>query len=156
MPFFCSVEHKKKIFWRMLVTKQLLVATDLWNIFFHTMEVNGYHQLFGYQHSSKYLLLCSTEQRSSYRCGATWTWTKFELEWKMLFSIFCTAFWDTSVRLDLKVLKYVKWSCTESTVFVVVTETLIKLSIVYIKQTHRHTVWKPSGSCTVYLVPIAL
>ncbi len=26
------------------------------------MEVNGYHQLFGHQHSSKYLLLCSTEE----------------------------------------------------------------------------------------------
>ncbi len=26
------------------------------------MEVNGYHQLVGHQHSSKYLLLCSTEE----------------------------------------------------------------------------------------------
>lgn len=32
-----------------------------------TMEVNGYHQRFGYQHSSKYLLLCSTEKRISFR-----------------------------------------------------------------------------------------
>lgn len=71
-------------------------------------------------------------------------------------AIFCTDCLDKSVRLDLNVLKYVKWICTESTVFVVVTETLIKLSIVYSKQTHRHTVWKPSGSCTVYLVLIAL
>ncbi len=28
----------------------------------NTKEVNGYRQLFGYQQSSKYLLLCSTEE----------------------------------------------------------------------------------------------
>jgi len=28
----------------------------------NTMEVNGYRQLSGYQHSLKYLLLCSTEE----------------------------------------------------------------------------------------------
>jgi len=27
---------------------------------------------FGYQHSSKYILLCSTEQRTPYRFGTTW------------------------------------------------------------------------------------
>ncbi len=32
----------------------------------NTMEVNGYRQLFGYQHSSKYLLLCLTEERVNY------------------------------------------------------------------------------------------
>ncbi len=31
------------------------------------LGVNGYHQLLGYSHSSKYLLLCSTEERNSYR-----------------------------------------------------------------------------------------
>ncbi len=30
-----------------------------------TTEVNGYHQLFGFQHSSKYLLLYSTEERNT-------------------------------------------------------------------------------------------
>jgi len=29
------------------------------------MEVNGYRQLYGYQHSSKYLLLCSAKERNS-------------------------------------------------------------------------------------------
>ncbi len=29
------------------------------------MEVNGYRQLLGYQHSSKYLLLCSAEERNT-------------------------------------------------------------------------------------------
>ncbi len=36
------------------------------NAFLYTLEVNGYHQLFGCQHSSKYLILCSKE-RNSYR-----------------------------------------------------------------------------------------
>jgi len=27
-----------------------------------TIKVNGYHQLSGYQHFSKYLFLCSTEE----------------------------------------------------------------------------------------------
>ncbi len=47
-----SVEHKEDI-WRMLVTRQLTVAIDFHRIFFfHTVKVNGYHQLFSYQHSS--------------------------------------------------------------------------------------------------------
>uniref|UniRef100_A0A8C1ICM4 Palmitoyltransferase n=1 Tax=Cyprinus carpio TaxID=7962 RepID=A0A8C1ICM4_CYPCA len=50
-----------------LVTKQLTVAIGLHGI----MEVNGYRQLFGYQHSSNHLLLCSTEKRKSYRFGTT-------------------------------------------------------------------------------------
>jgi len=33
------------------------------------MEVCAVHQLFDYQHSSKYLLLCSTDQRNSYKAG---------------------------------------------------------------------------------------
>jgi len=50
----------------MLVTKQLdTIGLD--SIYFlHTMEVNGVHKLFGYQHFfSKYLLLCSTQERNS-------------------------------------------------------------------------------------------
>ncbi len=31
----------------------------------NNMEVNRDQKLFGYQHSSKYLLLCSTEERNS-------------------------------------------------------------------------------------------
>ncbi len=61
-------------FWRMLVTKQLTVATDFHSIFPHTMEVNGYRQLFGYQHSSKYLILCSAAEKDSYRFATTWGW----------------------------------------------------------------------------------
>jgi len=39
------------------------------------MEVNRDHQLSGYRrHSSKYLLLCSAEERYSYRFGTTWGW----------------------------------------------------------------------------------
>ncbi len=37
----------------MLVTKQLTVAIDFHSMGKNTMEVSGYRQLFGYQHSSK-------------------------------------------------------------------------------------------------------
>ncbi len=50
----------------MLETKHLTVAIDFHSIEKNTMEINGYHQLFGFQHSSKYLLLCSAEERNSY------------------------------------------------------------------------------------------
>jgi len=36
---------------------------------FHTMEVNGAHQLFGYPYSSKYLLLCLAEQKKEIHTG---------------------------------------------------------------------------------------
>ncbi len=36
------------------------------------MLVNGGRDLFGYWHSSKYLSLCSAEQRNPYRFGTTW------------------------------------------------------------------------------------
>ncbi len=61
VSFFCWA--RMKIFWRMLENKQLQVAIDLQSIFFHIMEVNGYLQLFVFQHSSKYLNLCSTEKK---------------------------------------------------------------------------------------------
>ncbi len=60
----------EKIFWRMLVTKQMTFI--IWKK--NTMKVNGYCQLFGYQHSSKYRLLCSAEEINSYRFGTTWGW----------------------------------------------------------------------------------
>ncbi len=48
----------------MLVTNQLMVAIDFHFLFFflNTMEVNCYCQLTGCQHSTKYLILCSTEE----------------------------------------------------------------------------------------------
>uniref|UniRef100_A0A8C1W4R5 Solute carrier family 5 member 12 n=1 Tax=Cyprinus carpio TaxID=7962 RepID=A0A8C1W4R5_CYPCA len=42
------------------VKRTLNIPIDFHSISFHTMEVNGNHQLFDYQQSSKYLLLCST------------------------------------------------------------------------------------------------
>jgi len=36
------------------------------------MEVNGAHQLFGYRHFSKYLLLSSAEGGNSYRFGTNY------------------------------------------------------------------------------------
>jgi len=44
-------------------------------LFFHTMEVNGaFPKLFGYSYSSKYLLLCSTEEWNSFLFGTTLWW----------------------------------------------------------------------------------
>ncbi len=52
VSFFCWTYFEKT--W---VIKQFLVPIGFNSIFlFHTMEVNGYRQLFSYQHSSKYLL----------------------------------------------------------------------------------------------------
>jgi len=47
---------------------------DFHSIFFPTMGINGVHQLSVNQYSSKYLLLCSTGERNSYRFEATWGW----------------------------------------------------------------------------------
>ncbi len=49
----------------MWVTEQLTVAIDFSGMDENTMEVNGHRQLFGYQYTSKYLLLCSTEETHS-------------------------------------------------------------------------------------------
>ncbi len=49
----------------MLVTKQFLILIDFCSIFFfHTMEVSGDQQLFGYPDSSKYNILCLTKERT--------------------------------------------------------------------------------------------
>ncbi len=57
---------QKKISWRKWVTKNVMQN--------YTMEVNGYRQLFGYEHSSNYLLKCSAEERNSYRIGTALQW----------------------------------------------------------------------------------
>ncbi len=44
-----------------------------------TMEVNDSQQLFTYQQSSEYLLLCSTEERNSYRFGTYWRWVNDDM-----------------------------------------------------------------------------
>ncbi len=50
--FYSSKNSEKS---RILVAKQLTVAIDFHNMKKNTMEVNGYLQIFGYQHSFKYL-----------------------------------------------------------------------------------------------------
>ncbi len=69
----CS-EHKRKIFWRMRETEPFWGTIDFNGIFCPTMEVNGAPKQPGYKLSSKYLPLCSAEQRNSYRFGTTWGW----------------------------------------------------------------------------------
>ncbi len=46
------------------------------------LEANGYRQLFGYQHSSKYLLLCSTEERNSCKFETTRGWVNYYLNFR--------------------------------------------------------------------------
>ncbi len=53
-------------------TEQFWGTIDFHSIFFPTMEVNGAPKQPGYKLSSKYLPLCSAEQRHSYRFGTTW------------------------------------------------------------------------------------
>jgi len=57
--FLSSAEHKGRYFEEHLKIKK------------NTMEVNGAKQLFGSNHSSKYLPLCSADKRNSYRFATT-------------------------------------------------------------------------------------
>jgi len=63
-------------FFLLLNTKEDILKND-WNFDFHsiffysTMEVNGAKQLFGSNQSSKYLNLCSAEERNSCRFATT-------------------------------------------------------------------------------------
>ncbi len=70
MSLFCRTQ--KKLFWRMW--KQSSSGAPLTSIVFYfpTMEVNGAPKQPGYKLSSKYLILCSSEKRYSYRVGTTW------------------------------------------------------------------------------------
>ncbi len=52
--FFLLLNTKEDILKK--VTKQVMVAIDFHSMGKNTMEVNGYQQMFGYQHSSKYLV----------------------------------------------------------------------------------------------------
>ncbi len=72
MSLFCWTQ--RKIFWRMWETEQFWGTIDFHSIFFPTMEINGAPNQPGYKLSSKYIPLCSAEQRNSYRFGTTWGW----------------------------------------------------------------------------------
>ncbi len=52
--FFLLLNTKEDILKK--VTKQVTAAIDFHSMGKNTMEVNGYQQMFGYQHSSKYLV----------------------------------------------------------------------------------------------------
>ncbi len=70
----CSAEHKGRYSeeWG----KQSSSGAPLTSIvlFFPAMEVNGAPKQRDYNLSSKYVPLCSAEQRNSYRFGTTWGW----------------------------------------------------------------------------------
>ncbi len=95
MSLFCWTQ--RKIFWRMWETEQFWGTIDFHSIFFPTMEVNGAPKQPGYKLSSKYLPLCSAEQRHSFRFGTTWGWVNddsiFIFGWTIPLSrtgIFCS------------------------------------------------------------------
>ncbi len=72
MSLFCWTQ--RKIFWRMWETEQFWGTIDFHSIFFPTMEVNDAPKQPGFKLTSKYLPLCSAEQRHSCRFGTTWGW----------------------------------------------------------------------------------
>ncbi len=84
------LETQKKISWSMW-------KPNIWwwplIVFFHTKDVNGYCQRFSFQHSSKYLLLCSTDKRKI----QVWNnlrpmkWQKFHFWVNYPFKLMC--FW---------------------------------------------------------------
>ncbi len=67
----CSAEHKGR--YSEECGKQSSSGAPLTSIVFFlpTMEVNGAPKQPGYKLSSKYILLCSAEQRHLYRFGTT-------------------------------------------------------------------------------------
>ncbi len=67
----CSAEHKGRYSEE---CGNRAVLGHHWLFFFPNMEVNGAPKQPGYKLSSKYLPLCSAEQRHSYRFGTTWGW----------------------------------------------------------------------------------
>ncbi len=69
----CSAEHKGR--YSEGCGKQSSSGAPLTSIVFvfPTIEVNGAPKQPDYKLSSKYLLLCSAEQRNSYRFGTTWS-----------------------------------------------------------------------------------
>ncbi len=77
MSLFCWTQ--RKIFWRMWETEQFWGTIDFHSIFFPTMEVNGAPKQPGYKLSSKYLPLCSSEHRNSYRF---WNYLRVSKWWQ--------------------------------------------------------------------------
>ncbi len=70
----CSAEHKGRYSEECGKQSSSGATIGFHSIFFPTMEVNGAPKQPGYKLSSKYLPLCSEEQRHSYRFGTTWGW----------------------------------------------------------------------------------
>jgi len=61
-------------------------------VFFVCLRNLNVTKLFGQEHSSEYLLLCSTEERNTYRFGTTWGWINYDriviFEWTIALNIF--------------------------------------------------------------------
>ncbi len=70
----CSAEHKGRYSEECVKQSSSGAPLTYIVIFSPTMEVNGAPKQPDYKLSSKYLPLCSAEQRHSYRFGTTWGW----------------------------------------------------------------------------------
>jgi len=70
----------------MIGTKQFFGIIDFHSRKKNTMEVNGAQQLFGSNRSSKYLSLCSAEERKSYRFATVNDHRIFIFGWSIPFS----------------------------------------------------------------------
>ncbi len=71
----CSAEHKGRYSEECgIESSSGAPLTSMVYIFFPTMEVNGAPKQPDYKLSSKFLPLCSAEQRNSYRFRTTWGW----------------------------------------------------------------------------------
>ncbi len=104
----CSAEHKGRYSeeWG----KQNSSGAPLTSIvfFFPTMEVNGAPKQPGYKLSSKYLPLCSAEQRHSYRFGTTWGWvndTIFIFGWTVPFKFKISHHNETDLDLHIYLMQ---------------------------------------------------
>ncbi len=112
----CSAEHKGRY-------------SEEWgtqsSIFSPTMEVNGAPKQPDYKLSSKYLPLCSAEQRNSYRFGSTWEWVNddriFIFGWTVPLrienGIRVMHIWANSTNSNMKSGLYLQWFLEQSSYY---------------------------------------
>ncbi len=97
------------------IKKKCMVAIDYHTIFFHTIEVNGYHRWFGYQHSSKYNILCSKEERKWYMFGTSGGWANndriFIFGWTIQEKIQTVLFFSFATGFFVSVKWPYIWQC---------------------------------------------
>jgi len=146
MNFFFSAEHKRRYFeecW-------LMEIVFFFSFFLHTVEVNCI-QLFYYWYSSKYLL-CSAEERNSYRFGRTLGWrnddrvlflgVNYHFMWNRFFNNTLKTFQDRS-NLSSEVVK--GWDILVGKPQIRVISTLNKSTLNEITQSRIEIQWSDNS-----------